>query len=602
MKRRRILPFGAMVEHGVDNEGVRFCLWAPAARSVDLVIDGSLESMPRADCGFFELISQRARAGTRYRYRIDGELDVPDPASRFNAEDVAGPSIVIDAEAFDWTDAAWRGRPWHEAVIYELHTGTFTRQGTFAAAVEQLPALAALGVTAIELMPVADFPGRRGWGYDGVLWFAPDSAYGTPDDLKRLVAAAHTQGLMIFLDVVYNHFGPQGNYLARYAPSFFTERHQTPWGAAIDYSQREVREFAIENALYWLEEFHFDGLRLDAVHAIADMSEQMSSPHFLQELAQRVAQGPGASRHVHLVLENDDNTARYLERDFRAQWNDDLHHAFHVLATGEGDGYYADYARDPLTSLGRSLAEGFFFQGDASEFRGGATRGEPSAHLSPTAFVSFTQNHDQIGNRAFGERLLALAPREALQAVTVVHLLAPQVPLIFMGEEFGAATPFLYFCDFEGGLGRAVTEGRRREFARFARFADTAAANEIPDPNNVQTFEASRLDWASADDSAHVCWREFYRALLALRAREIVPRLPATRGGHRFDVLGDGGLQVHWRLGDGSVLALDAQLAPRRAERRPLPGRTLFELAHDSTATTRAAWSVRWTLDGSNPQ
>ena len=596
MKRKRILPFGAMVA----DDGVRFRLWAPAAKSIDVIIDGAPEPMLRTGSGFFELVTQRARAGTRYRYRIDGELEVPDPASRFNADDVAGPSVVVDAEAFDWPDAAWRGRPWHEAVIYELHVGTFTPQGTFAAAIERLPWLAALGITAVELMPVADFPGRRGWGYDGVLWFAPDSAYGTPDDLKRLVAAAHAHGLMIFLDVVYNHFGPQGNYLARYAPSFFTERHQTPWGAAIDYSQREVREFAIENALYWLEEFHFDGLRLDAVHAIADLSEPTSTPHFLHELAQRVAEGPGRHRHVHLVLENDDNAAHYLERDFRAQWNDDLHHAFHVLATGEGDGYYADYVRDPLSSLGRSLADGFFFQGDASEFRGGATRGEPSAHLPSTAFVSFMQNHDQIGNRAFGERLVVLAPREALQALTAIHLLAPQVPLIFMGEEFGAVTPFLYFCDFEGELGRAVTEGRRREFVRFARFADTAAANEIPDPNDAQTFEASRLDWASTDGIEQVRWREFYRDLLTLRTREIAPRLPAMRGGHRFDVLGDGGLQVRWRLGDDSVLALDAQLGARSAERELLSGRTLFELAHGSAATMRAAWSVRWTLEESN--
>ncbi|MGH6608704.1 MAG: alpha-amylase family glycosyl hydrolase, partial [Burkholderiaceae bacterium] len=292
MKRRRALPFGAMVEH----DGVRFRLWAPAARSVDLVIDDTHQPMSRADDGFFEIVSQSARAGTRYRYRIDGELQVPDPASRFNADDVDGPSVVVDADAFNWPDAEWRGRPWEEAVIYELHVGTFTPQGTFAGVIERLPALAALGVTAIELMPVADFPGRRGWGYDGVLWYAPDSAYGTPDDLKRLVAAAHAHGLMIFLDVVYNHFGPQGNFLARYAPSFFTERHLTPWGAAIDYSQRQVREFAIENAMYWLEEFHFDGLRLDAVHAIADDS----TPHFLHELAKRVAEGPGAARHVHL--------------------------------------------------------------------------------------------------------------------------------------------------------------------------------------------------------------------------------------------------------------------------------------------------------------
>lgn len=572
MKRRHEMPFGATL---LDEGGVRFRLWAPGPSAVELVLEGdtgqagSGQALPmqRLADGFFERVVPHARAGQRYRFRLEGGLAVPDPASRRNPQDVHAASEVVDPRAFNWPDDGWRGRPWEEAVVYELHVGTFTPQGTFAAVIDRLDELAALGVTVVQLMPVAEFGGARGWGYDGVLWYAPESAYGTPEDLKRLVAAAHARGLMLMLDVVYNHFGPDGNYLGAYAPPFFTDRYRTPWGAAINYDGADgtwARRFAIENALYWIEEFHVDGLRLDAVHAIRDAS----SKHLLEELAEAVAAGPGRTRHVHLVLENDDNGARFLTRaddgrprHYTAQWNDDIHHAYHVVATGETDGYYLDYAADPVATLGRCLAEGFAYQDDPSPYRHGERRGEPSRHLPPGAFVAFAQNHDQVGNRAFGERLAALAPLPALQAVTAIHLLSPQPPLLFMGEEFAAATPFLYFCDFEGDLGRAVTQGRRGEFARFERFSDPALAATIPDPNAAATFEASRLDWASRSAPAHARMLALYRELLALRHAEIVPRLAGAPGGAaRHRRMGARGLEVRWTLGDGSVLTLLANL------------------------------------------
>ncbi|MBY0396522.1 MAG: malto-oligosyltrehalose trehalohydrolase, partial [Thermoleophilia bacterium] len=396
-------------------------------------------------------------------------------------------------------DAAWRGRPWHETVLYELHLGTFTPEGTFRAAIDKLDHLVDLGVTAVELMPVSDFPGRWNWGYDGVLPFAPDSAYGRPEDLKALVDAAHERGLMVFLDVVYNHFGPEGNYLGAYARSFFTDRHHTPWGEAINVDGPDspvVRDFFIHNALYWIEEFHLDGLRFDAVHAIPDDSDKP----FLEELAERVAALTGGRRHVHLVLENDDNAARFLERDgtgprwFTAQWNDDLHHALHAAASGEAGGYYADYAGDPA-KLARALAEGFAFPGDPSAYRAGEPRGEPSAHLPATAFVGFLQNHDQIGNRALGERITAIAPPEAVRAATAISLLGPQIPLLFMGEEWAAPQPFPFFADFGGDLADAVRDGRRAEFAGFPAFQDPASRDRIPDPAAEATVRSATLDW-----------------------------------------------------------------------------------------------------------
>ncbi|MGD2111789.1 MAG: malto-oligosyltrehalose trehalohydrolase [Gammaproteobacteria bacterium] len=551
---------------------VRFRLWAPGAQRVDLCLQDrtpeAVLAMTPGDDGWFEIVTPLAAADTLYAYRIDSDQYVPDPASRFQPQDVHGPSQVIDANCFHWRDAAWHGRPWEHAVIYELHTGTFSAAGDFAGVEARLDYLAELGITALELMPVADFPGQRNWGYDGVLPFAPESRYGRPEDLKSLVQAAHERDLMVYLDVVYNHFGPEGNYLHLYAPDFFTERHHTPWGAAINFDasdSRTVREFFIHNALYWLEEYHLDGLRLDAVHAIIDDSE----PDILVELAERVREGPGRDRHVHLVLENDANAAHYLQRKgdgsprwYDAQWNDDIHHALHVLLTGEHDGYYADYADRPAWYTGRCLAEGFAYQGaQPSIYRDGRRRGEPSATLPPTAFVSFLQNHDQVGNRALGERITALAPSEAVGAATVVRLLAPAPPLLFMGEEFAANTPFQYFCNFDGELAQAVTTGRRNEFARFARFSGPGSTDHIPDPNDVMTFIRSKLDWDSLHAPAHAARLDFCKALLTLRHEAIVPRLAGIRGGAAgFQLFGDGGIRAAWRLGDGSELTLLANL------------------------------------------
>ena len=447
------MPFGAQLE---GSGRVRFRLWAPAARQTTLLLmrDGCRETHPmRGDGEGWFAAEVSAAAGARYAFLIGDGPAVPDPASRFQPEGPAGPSEVIDPRDFAWSDSGWRGRPWEEAVVYELHVGAFSAAGDFRGALARLDHLAELGVTAIELMPLAECAGRRNWGYDGVLLFAPAVRYGRPEQLKQLVQSAHQRGLMVLLDVVYNHFGPEENHIPRYAPDFFTERYRTPWGAAIDFEgprSRTVRDFFVHNALYWLHEYHLDGLRLDAVHSIRDASE----PDILREIAERVRGRFEGESHVHLILENDANAPGLLERRpdgrprwFTAQWNDDLHHALHVLVTGERDGYYVDYADAPARHLGRALTEGFSYQGEASGFRGGARRGEPSAHLPPTAFVAFLQNHDQIGNRALGGRIDRLADAQAVRAATAVILLAPCVPLLFMGEEWAAEQPFPFFCD-----------------------------------------------------------------------------------------------------------------------------------------------------------
>jgi malto-oligosyltrehalose trehalohydrolase len=409
-------------------------------------------------------------------------------------------------------------------------------------------------------MPTVEFAGRRNWGYDGVQLYAPSSCYGRPEGLKALVEACHACGLAVLLDVVYNHFGPEGNYLPAIAPDFFTERHHTPWGAAIDYDgpqSRPVRDFVIHNALYWLEEFHFDGLRLDAVHAIADDS----SPDILAELVETVRRRV-TGREVHLVLENDRNEAHRLARrggrasEFSAQWNDDLHHALHVLVTGQDIGYYADYADRPVAHLGRALATGFAFQGEPSPFRGGTRRGEPSGGLPVTAFVSFLQNHDQIGNTPFGTRISASAPEPLLHAAITIVLLSPQVPLLFMGEEWASARPFQFFCDFAPPLDEAVRQGRRREFAQFPEFRDATARESIPDPTDEASFTASMLDWSEPRDPLHARWLDRYRHLLGLRSRLIVPRLHDMKPGGSYELLGPAALRVDWSLGDGSALRL----------------------------------------------
>jgi maltooligosyltrehalose trehalohydrolase len=499
----------------LDPEHTRFALWAPDAFYVSVELDTgeSIPMLPQAN-GWF-MIQARCPAGTRYRYNIDGELEVPDPASRSQDGDIDRHSVVVDPHAYQWRHTGWCGRPWYDAVIYELHVGAL---GGFEGVEQQLARLAGLGVTAIELMPLAQFPGDRNWGYDGVLPYAPQASYGTPDQLKHLIDSAHGHGLAVILDVVYNHFGPDGNYLHRYAKGFFREDKHTPWGAAIDFRRREVRDFFIDNALMWLLEYRFDGLRLDAVHAIED-------PDFLQELAAQVRQQVDPTRHVWLTVENEHNQASLLEQGYDAQWNDDGHNALHVLLTGETDAYYADYAEQPTEKLARCLSQGFVFQGHTN--RHGESRGEPSGHLPPSAFVLFLQNHDQIGNRALGERLHQLAPPQALQAATALLLLSPMIPLMFMGDEVIADQPFLFFTSHHGELAELVREGRRNEFKAFSAFADPEKRERIPDPNAANTFEASRPN-LEAHQPEQLASEALYRQLLKIRREQIVPRLPAA--------------------------------------------------------------------------
>ena len=593
MIRHHKLPFGAEY---LGSGRTRFSVWTPAAESMELVLEGEDRLMERGEDGFFALTTEAA-PGARYRYRMDGGQEFPDPASRHQPEDVHGPSAVVDPGEFDWHDEGWKGRPWHETVLYELHVGTFSPEGTFAGVMKRLDLLSDLGVTAIELMPLADFPGGRNWGYDGVLPFAPDGSYGTPEDLKVLVQTAHDRNMQVFLDVVYNHFGPEGNYLPVYAPDFFTDRHETPWGPAINFDgagSQHVREFFVHNALYWLKEYHIDGLRLDAVHAIADDSEE----HFLSELARRVRNGPGSDRHIHLVLENEENQSSRLHPGlYDAQWNDDVHHALHTALTDEDAAYYADYAGSPVRHLGRCLAEGFAYQGERSGHRGNE-RGEPGAHLPPTSFVAFLQNHDQIGNRAFGDRISDLAPPEAVRAAAAIYLLSPQVPMLFMGEEWAASSPFLFFCDFEEGLAPPVTEGRREEFAKFPEFADPATRGRIPDPSAVETFETSKLDWEERGKPEYTVWLDLYRELLSIRHDEIVPRIAGISGGQAwYQTVGKRGLEVRWMLGEGSRLTLLANLGDEAFGGFERPEDNLLYAANGAeTGNELPAWSVAWYL------
>lgn len=542
--------------HLLDATSARFALWAPDARNVSLEIHGqpAIELLPDAD-GWFSGVAP-CQPGARYHYRIDGDLQVADPASRFQPEGVHGPSQLVDLAGYAWKHP-WQGRPWHQAVIQELHVGVL---GGYAGVTQQLPRLAEVGITAIELMPLGQFPGERNWGYDGVLPYAAQHNYGHPQQLCALIDQAHGHGLMVMLDVVYNHFGPDGNFLHQYASGFFREDRQTPWGAAIDFRRPEVREYFIQNALMWLCEYRFDGLRLDAVHAI-------DQPDFLVELAQRVRAAVEPGRQVWLVLENEHNQAFLLEQGFDAQWNDDGHNALHVLLTGETEGYYQDYQADPIGKLARCLGEGFVYQGQAN--RHGEPRGEPSGHLPPSAFVLFLQNHDQVGNRALGERLSRLCPPAALRAATGLLLLAPMIPLLFMGDEDGSRTPFLFFTDFHDQLADAVREGRRGEFAHFAAFNDPEQRQRIPDPNAPATFTASQPD----NHEVLAGWHGLYQQLLTLRRTHIVPHLPGSQA-LGAEVLGEKALSARWRLGNGSLLRIDLNLAAE-PQAVTLPGATV---------------------------
>jgi maltooligosyltrehalose trehalohydrolase len=576
----------------ITPDGTTFRLWAPAAREVSVVIANRAHAMAKNSSGWFIAEVATARPGARYHYRVDGELNVPDPASSYQPDDVSGPSELIDHHQFRWKATDWRGRPWHETVILECHVGTFTPEGTYRAMIGKLDHLVATGITAIELMPLADFAGTRNWGYDGVLWYAPDHVYGTPDDLRDLIDQAHLRGLMVFLDVVYNHFGPEGNYLGRYAPQFFCDA-QTPWGSAIDYRAPEVRAFVVENALHWLDNYRFDGLRLDAVHAITQPGE----PSILTEISRAVgilAQQSG--RHIHLVLENDDNRVALLDPGsetpdgkYRAQWNDDYHHVWHVILTGETLGYYGDYAGKPRRMLARMLRAGFAYQGEPSAHRGGQARGEPIGALPPAAFVNFLQNHDQIGNRALGDRLEWTADARAIEAALAITLLAPMPPLMFMGEEWGATTPFPFFCDFKGDLADAVRAGRRREFAgAYETFGD-----DVPDPLALSTFKSAVLDWPGSNERPprHALVKE----LLRIRRIELTPHFADAAFAMAELRQEDRMLIARWTVGNDVPLHLYANICDHDIANgaSPMPGRSIWG---GKPPLRLPAWSVFWSI------
>lgn len=563
---QRRLPFGA----SLGREGATFRAWAPAHDSLQLLIDGR-EPLPmaRAEDGWFSATTEAA-PGARYKFVLPEGLAVPDPASRLQDGDVHGWSVLVDPTAYVWRTTDWRGRPWREQVVYELHVGCF---GGFDGVAKALPRLAKLGVTTIELMPINDFPGARNWGYDGVLPFAPDAAYGSPDQLKAMIDRAHELGLCVVLDAVYNHFGPDGNYIGSAAPAFFREDLHTPWGGAIDFRLAEVRSYFTENALYWLMEYRFDGLRLDAVHAISEAD-------WIDETAAAVRATVEPGRQVALILENEFNERSHLAADVDAQWNDDVHHVYHVMLTGEREGYYEDFAEDTAGKLARAWAEGFVYQGDPSPHQDGKRRGTPSGDLPPSAFVNFLQNHDQIGNRAFGDRLTTLCSPEAVEAATAALLLAPQIPMLFMGEEDASETPFLFFTDHAGELADAVRKGRRKEFAKFAAFAGA----EIPDPNALATFEASIPQPHPERGPARFA---LIQRLLAIRTAEIAPRLDRVES-LGATAIGPKAAVGRWRLGDGSRLTLAVNLADAKLPTEAIEGPVLFERPVGAADAARA--------------
>lgn len=557
--------------HGpsVTPHGVVFNLWAPSAESVELLERGQQpRRMPKDGAGWYQTLSSTAHVGTRYQFRINGDLIVPDPASRFQPDDVGEASEVIHAEALR-DPVLYVGRPWPETVIYELHVGTFSPEGTYAGVEKKLPYLKDLGITAIELMPLNDVPGRRNWGYDGVLLNAPNAQYGRPEDLKRLLRAAHELNIMVYLDVVYNHFGPQLNYLHSYAEPFFTDRHSTGWGPAVNLEGEQgafVREFLIDNALMWIRDYGFDGLRFDAVHALKDDSEK----HFLNELAETI-RSRLVGRHVHLMLENEANQPDLLERRgkrisrYNAQWGDDFHNALHVLLTGEKEGYYRAFADKPLDHLARSLTESFAYQGEVFPLHE-KPRGAKSAQLPPEATIFFAQNHDQVGNRALGDRLSVIVKAEKLRQTMALVLLNPHIPMLFMGEEAAAETPFLFFCDWEGEAAQLTREGRRREFAEFSAFSTPEMRDKIPEPTDEKTFLSSKLNWDVLEHAPRSReFRALTRELLALRHRHVVPLIKTGFTQAKAELLGrgreKGGISAVWRTIDDDSLQIITNFA-----------------------------------------
>jgi maltooligosyltrehalose trehalohydrolase len=492
----------------------RFAVWAPKPKQVALRVGTQDFAMQPGEMGWWWAETEAA-PGADYGFSLDGGTALPDPRSRWQPNGIHGLSRLLNTGDFRWTDDDWRAPPLSSAVIYELHIGTFTPEGTFEAAIARLDDLAALGITHVELMPVAEFPGARGWGYDGVDLYAPHHAYGGPHGLARLVEACHARGLAVVLDVVYNHLGPDGNYLGEFGP-YFTERYRTPWGAAVNFDEAgsdEVRRFFVDNARQWLEDYHLDGLRLDAVHAIFDASAQP----FLEELGQAVhALQARLGRPLVLIAESDDNKPQ-LGRPreagglgLDAVWNDDFHHALHSLLTGERQDYYADFGS--TEQLAKVLQQPYVYDGQYSAFRG-RRHGRPAPDLPAQRLIGYLQNHDQVGKRAAGERTSQLLSPGLLKIAAALVLAGPRLPMLFMGEEWGASTPFQYFTDHQDPeLARAVSEGRRKAFAGFVR-----GAAEVPDPQSLATFERSRLDWDERGDPPQAELLEWHRRLIALR-------------------------------------------------------------------------------------
>ncbi len=546
---------GATCETG----GVRFRVWAPERSRLDLVVETAgreaAHALSKDEDGCFEGFVAGLGPGDLYRYRLDGEGPFPDPASRFQPRGVHGPSQVVDPRRFAWADAGWAGLPLSELVVYELHVGTFSPAGSFEGVAEKLPDLVDLGVTAIELMPVADFAGSRNWGYDGVSLFAPARCYGGPDQLRRLVDEAHRLGLGVLLDVVYNHFGPDGAYWALYSPYYFSKEHTTPWGAALNLDgpeSRPVRDFFVENAVRWLEEYHLDGLRLDATHALVDDGPR----HLLAELQSRAREA--VARPLLLIAEDHRNLASMLRPESEggwgldAVWADDFHHELRRALAGDHEGYYADFTGS-AADVAATVRDGWFFKGQPSRHLGGPRGTDPSG-LDKERFVVCIQNHDQVGNRALGERLHHQIEPAAYRAATALLLCAPETPLLFMGQEWAAPEPFLFFTDHEPGLGGLVTEGRRREFRRFSSFSDPEARERIPDPQAEVTFARSRLDWAYRGREPYAATLRLYRALLRLRREQALLRAAQRRV--RVEAPGEDAVVLEYGAGPQALLVV----------------------------------------------
>ncbi|MBR0557057.1 malto-oligosyltrehalose trehalohydrolase [Ciceribacter sp. L1K23] len=551
----------------IDGQRASFRLWAPRHDLIRLRLGDASMPMVRTLAGWHELETE-AQPGETYCFVLSDGSEVADPASRRQAESVSGRSVVADL-SYGWRYTEWTGRPWHEAIIYELHVGAFTSEGTFVAAIPHLQRLADQGFTAIEIMPVAAFDGQRGWGYDGVLQYAPHPAYGTPDDFRQLVDAAHGLGLMVFLDVVYNHFGHLGNDLERSTPEFF-KAEGSPWGPAPDLSRPEVRRYFLDNALYWLREFRLDGLRLDAADCLVNDS---GNPELLSEISREIRR-QYSGRHIHLMIEDARNVAEPMRpgRDkgplCKAEWNDDFHHVAHAIATGETGGFYVNFCDKPWQKLRRSLTEGFVYQGEARP-QDGKVVGELSADLPPTAFINFLQNHDQIGNRVRGERLLNLAEPPIVKALTEILLLSPQTPLMFMGEEFATRRPFFFFSDHPEELHEQERRGRLEQAWLFQDMKGETVS-DVPDPNAVETFLQSKIDHSATESRDAERWSSFVADLLDKRQRLIWPLHAQTkyRGaiGHETP---DGLIAIDWRFGK-SLLQMRANLTEEEATAPPV--------------------------------